>query len=145
MKVVIDGKVYEGKMIDELSIKHALLFDRECADQGYPWRWADVERVRAEVKALSRDAAEQHPEALLLTAVSVWAARILAGDDVTFTEAISTPFDRMAFLFDEAERPAEEAPDPHRARPDSGRANAPASSSPKKTSGKTSKRRSTPA
>jgi hypothetical protein len=141
VKVVIDGKVYEGKMIDELSIKHALLFDRECADHGYPWRWADVERVRAEVKQLSRDEAEKHPEALLLTAVSVWAARVLAGDEVTFTEAIETPFERMAFIVDAP--PAEEAPDPRRARPGSGRAGAPKSSSRKRTSAKTSKRAST--
>lgn len=130
MKVVIDGTTYDGKTIDSLSIKHAVQFNRECAAHGYGVTWQDIERIRAEIAALPTNAErEQHPDALLLTAVSIWASRIAAGDDVTFEDVIELPLGRMAFILEPGDVPDEsEATDPRRARPDSGRADAPAGS-----------------
>jgi hypothetical protein len=142
VKVIIDGNVYQAATIDTLSIKHALQFDRECREHGYPLTWRDVERVRAEMSVLATDDERQeHPDALLLTAVTVWASRIAAGDAVTFDEVISAPLGSMRFILDADELAASKGekaatPDPHRARPGSGRAAAPArkrKSSPKPT------------
>ncbi|HEY1174790.1 MAG TPA: hypothetical protein VGF17_01430 [Phytomonospora sp.] len=132
MRIVIDGQVYEARTMDSLAIKHALAFDRECAEHGYPVRWVDVERIRSEIRALETDTErERHPEALLLTAVTVWASLLAAGQKVTFEDAISMPFERIAFIVDEPEpEPAQDvagpaAPDPQPARPGSGRADDP--------------------
>lgn len=140
MKVVIDGTTYDGKTIDSLSIKHVLQFNRECAEHGYPVTWQDIERIRAELVAI-KDVRERerHPDALMLTAVSIWASRIAAGDEVTFEDVISLPLGRMAFILEPGDVPDEsEAADPHRARPGSGRAAEPrrkatAKGSPKRT------------
>jgi hypothetical protein len=150
VKIIIDGTVYDGQTIDALSIRHALAFNRECAANGFPtreapWTWQDVERIREEIAILPKDERERHPEALLLTAVSVWASRIVAGETVSFDEAISTPLERMHFVIEPGDQPDPEqdrtgAADPRRARPGSGRAGAPASRSKKRTSAKTSKR-----
>ena len=139
MKVIIEGTVYEGRTIDTLSIKHALQFDRECRDHGYGVTWRDVARIRAEMSALETEAErEQHPEALLLTAVTIWASRIAAGETVTFDEVISVPLGHIGFVLDDEPEKAA-TPDPRRARPGSGRAAAPRAakdkgkSSPKRT------------
>lgn len=139
MKVIIEGTVYEGRTIDTLSIKHALQFDRECRDHGYAVTWRDVERIRAEMAALETDAErEEHPEALLLTAVTIWASRIAAGETVTFDQVISVPLGHIGFVLDDEPEQAA-TPDPRRARPGSGRAAAPRAakgkrkSSPKRT------------
>jgi hypothetical protein len=125
MKVVIDGKVYDGRTIDSLTIKHALQFNRECEAGGYGVNWADVERVRAEVIDLGEESGAKHPQALLLTAVSVWATLVAAGEEVTFESVISRPLGQMTFIVDKPAEPAPESPDPQRARPASGRAAAP--------------------
>lgn len=129
MKVIIDGVAYQGQTIDTLSIKHALQFNRECREHGYPITWQDVERIRAEMAALETDAErEQYPDALVLTAVTVWASRLAAGESVTFEEVISAPLGSMMFVPDPEDLAAARkaaTPDPRRARPASGRADAP--------------------
>lgn len=150
MRIVIAGKVYQGKAIDALSIKHALAFDRYCAENEFGWRWADVEKARTEILTLeTNDERRAHPAALMMTALTIWASRIAEGDDVTFDDVISAPLESMLFVSDpgELDEPEERAaPDPHRARPGSGRADAPAVAKAAKrktaTSGKTSKRAS---
>jgi hypothetical protein len=153
VKIVIDDTVYDGQTIDALSIRHVLAFNRECAHKGFPtleapWTWQDVERIREEIAVMPKEDRERHPEGLLLTAISVWASRIVAGESVSFDEAISTPLERMHFVIEPGDRPNPDqdrtgAADPRRARPASGRASAPASTSRKRTSAKTSKRAST--
>lgn len=129
LKAIIDGKVYDGHTVDDVSIRQALAFDRECAEAGLPVRWADIERIRAEVLALETPAEQaRHPEALLLTAVMIWATMLAGGEQVTFVSAIDRPLGSFEFI-DADPRPTpaveEAAPDdPRRARPDSGRASA---------------------
>jgi hypothetical protein len=141
VKVIIEGTVYEGRTIDTLAIKHALQFDRECREHGYPLTWADVERIRAEMAGLETDDERaRHPDALVLTAVTVWASRLAAGESVTFDEVISVPLGSMRFVVDEPDPSKDStgaaAPDPRRARPGSGRAAAPRAKAARKGSPK---------
>lgn len=129
MKVIIDGKVYEGHTLESVSIRDALAFNRDCAEHDYPWRWADVERIRNEIRLTKPTERYKHPEALVLTAVSVWASRLVAGDQVTFSEVIEAPLGTMRFVDDEPDPSKDKTgaamPDPRPARPASGRAAAP--------------------
>ncbi|HEY1179925.1 MAG TPA: hypothetical protein VGF17_27530 [Phytomonospora sp.] len=127
MKVIIGERTYDMRTSDELSLRHALAFNKECLDQGLGVSWLDIERLRAEVAALPAGEREQHPDVLMLTAVDVWATRVLAGDDVSFVDAISTPLSQMVFVSDPGDAPLPEQapPDPRRARPGSGRADEP--------------------
>ena len=160
MRIVIDGKVYAAKAVDALSIKQAMAFDAYCAESGYPWRWTDVEKARSEIMELATaEERRNHPSALMMTALTIWASRIAEGDDVTFDDVISAPLESMIFLADPGDMQDEpdpsqdrtgaaESPDPPQARPVSGRASGPVLKAAKRkttTSAKTSKRASIPA
>jgi hypothetical protein len=141
VRVVINGKSYQQREIESLSIKRALQFDRECEEHDLPWRWVDVERAIVEMSALEPKAAQAHPYALVLTALSVWASIIGAGDEVTFDEVLEMPLDSMQFVAPRPPQDHKEPADPQQARPGSGRADAPRAKAGKRkrTSAKTSR------
>lgn len=94
----IGDKTYTTSAIDEISLRDLLLFESQAADIGLTVKWADVERKAMEMGELDPKAAEQHPDALLVTAVTIWASRRIAGDQVTFGEAIDIKIKDLVFL-----------------------------------------------
>jgi hypothetical protein len=143
VKVVIDGRVYEARALDSLSLKHALAFNAYCELNGHDWRWTDVEVARLEMVDQTKEERRRHPASLMITALTIWATRVGAGDDVTFDDVISAPLASMQFI-DVSPAAEATAPDPPQARPGSGRAGSRGGPKAKtRTSAKTSAREST--
>jgi hypothetical protein len=93
----IGDKTYDTGAVDQISLRDVVLFNRQSADMGLGVTWADVERIAGEMAGMTeKDAA--HPEALVMFAVTVWAARRIAGDDVTLEEAVDVPMASIEIL-----------------------------------------------
>lgn len=86
----INGKTYDTGSVDQISLRDVVLFNRQSADMGLGVTWADVERISTEMAELT-DKDAPHPESLVMFGVTVWAARRIAGDDVTLEEALDVP------------------------------------------------------
>lgn len=101
----LGGKVYTTADLDEVTLKHIVLLERQAADLGVPVRWGQIEQAQAEMSQLdgSRDS---HPDAALLFAITIWASRVLAGETITFEDAIDVPIKAIEFL----DSPTEPAP-----------------------------------
>lgn len=106
----IDGKVYSMSAIDAVSLKDLILFNTQAADMGLAERWNDIERISTEINAMSTDEAEAHPSKLLMFAVTVWVSRRLAGEDLSFGEAIDIPLSSVTVLADPSDRQAKANP-----------------------------------
>lgn len=107
LRFKIDGKVYDTASVDEISLRDVLMFNKQAADMGLPATWADVERIAAETAALAEQAKADgkkpedmapHPDALLMFAVTVWASRRIAGDDVTLEQAVDVPMSSIEIV-----------------------------------------------
>jgi hypothetical protein len=96
----LNGKVYTTSAIDEVSLKDLVRFNTEAADMGLRERWNDIERVATEMDAMTPKEAEQHPDKLLVTAVTIWVARRVAGEDLSFGDAIDLPLSKITWIPD---------------------------------------------
>lgn len=94
----IGSKVYRLDVLDDISLRDLMVFNRQVADMGLSITWADIERISSEMAGLSDKKASQHPEAMIMTGVSIWASRRAAGDDVTFEEAVDIPVSEIVWL-----------------------------------------------
>lgn len=94
----IGKKVYSTAALDEISLKDLMLFNTQAADMGLTERWSDVERISQEMANMTEAEAETHPGKMLMVGVTVWAARRIAGEQVTFDEAVSIPVGSIVFL-----------------------------------------------
>lgn len=109
-RFTIDGKVYTLGAVDDISLKDLVLFNTQAADMGLTERWNDVERVATEINALTPEQAESHPDKLLMTAVTIWVARRLAGDDLSFGDAIDLPLSKVKWIADPGDKKAKTNP-----------------------------------
>lgn len=139
MKIKIGDQIYDAAALDELSLKTLLQLQRETADFGHPLNAADIQRISVELAALPDDQARaQHPDALWLTAVTIWAARKLAGEQVTFEDAIDFPLSSLTYLPDPQDRVGPQKPRPRKGSGADGK-------HPRKSATKTSEPQSTDA
>lgn len=100
----LDGKVYSVGALEDVSLRDVMLFNTQAADMGLAATWADVERVSEEMSAADKDEAEKHPDALLMLGVTIWATRRIAGDEVTFGDAVDFPLSALVWLPDTEDR-----------------------------------------
>lgn len=100
----LDGKVYSVGALEDVSLRDVMLFNTQAADMGLTATWADVERVAEEMSEADKDAAEKHPDALLMLGVTIWATRRIAGDEVTFGDAVDFPLSALVWLPDTEDR-----------------------------------------
>jgi hypothetical protein len=107
----IGARVYTTAALDEISLKDLIVFGREAEAIGLPAKWSDIERIASEAADLPDG--EEHPDALLLVGVTIWASRRAAGDDVTFEQSIDFPLKDLSFLPSPTDR---EEPGPTKAR-----------------------------
>lgn len=108
----IGDTIYTTAALDEISLRDLMLFDSQAADMGLKVRWNDIQRVAGEMTDLDDTQAGSHPDALLLTGVTIWAARRSAGEDVTLEQAVDFPLAQLQFL----PSTADHRPDPTKAR-----------------------------
>jgi hypothetical protein len=100
VRLAIKGKVYDAVVVEELTLKNMLLFEKQTAEFGLPLTWDQVIAWHAEIDALPPAEQASHPRLMTLTACSIWAARVAAGEPVTFEEAIDIPAAAITVLPD---------------------------------------------
>jgi hypothetical protein len=103
-RFVIDGKTYTTTALDEVPLKDLIRFNTEAADMGLRERWNDVQRAAVEMDGMTETEAEDHPDSLLVMAVTIWVSRRLAGEDLAFGDAVDVPMNHIKFLADPGDR-----------------------------------------
>ena len=103
-RFVIDGKTYTTTALDEVPLKDLIRFNTEAGDMGLKERWNSVQSAAVEMDAMTTAEAENHPDSLLVMAVTIWVSRRLAGEDLAFGDAIDVPMNRIKFLADPGDR-----------------------------------------
>lgn len=108
MILVIGDKHYPGVAVDELSLRHTLALQRELAvtNISSAKTWADVRALLAEFQALDKAARENHPEALFLTALTIWAARVTAGEEMGLLDAVDVPAASVRWIAEPSDKKA---------------------------------------
>lgn len=114
MILVIGEKRYPSVAIDELSIRHTLALQRELATSDFTSAktWTDVLQLLADVSTMTLAERQKHPEALFLTAVTIWAARVSAGEQLSLVDAVDLPAKAVRWVAEPADH----------AEPDAGKA-----------------------
>jgi hypothetical protein len=100
MRFAIDGTVYEAASLELISLHDILLLESETAAFGRPITWGQVQDWAAEMGDLTDAERGKHPAALWLLGVTVWAAKRLARESVTFAQAIDFPMAKLTYLPD---------------------------------------------
>lgn len=100
MILVIGDKRYPGVTLEDLSLRHTLALQRELAvtNISSAKTWADVRKLLADMDAMPREERANHPEVLFLSAVTIWAARVSAGEEMSLLEAVDIPLGSVRWL-----------------------------------------------
>jgi hypothetical protein len=124
MKFKILDTVYDLGSLDRLSLIDILMLEKETRELGNPLRWSQVMQMSADLEALkTKEEKEAYPDILWMSAITIWSSRRIAGDKVSFVEAIDFPMGDMIWLPDPEDHKEPERPTkPARARAGSGRA-----------------------
>lgn len=135
MKLKIGETLYSVTAIDDLHLKTLLQLEQQTADFGHPMNANDIRIMSDRMRTLTTDEERAaDPDVLWLTAVVIWASRKIAGDDVTFDEAVDFPISDLSYIAE----PRDHKPDPTKPRkPPKGSGGAgkrPARARPSKTS-----------
>ena len=108
MILVIGDKKYPGVAVNELSIRHTLALQRELAvtNISSAKTWADVRALLSEFQALDKAERENHPEVLFLTALTIWAARVTAGEELGLLDAVDIPAAAVRWIAEPSDKKA---------------------------------------
>lgn len=117
MKIVIGDVEYAQVDLSKISVGNLIRFDRETG-----MTRKGLREMGERLAAMTEEEREDSADALILTGITVWLARLGAGEDVSFEEACDVPLADLQFIPEPGDEEA--APDPHRAPPGSGRGDA---------------------
>lgn len=108
--IVIGEKHYPLIDMEKLSLKHTLVLQRELAVTGISSArsWQEAKELVRQFQTMSKAERESHPEALFLTALTIWAARVSTGEDLTLLEAVDVPLSEIRFVREPTDRQAPE-------------------------------------
>jgi hypothetical protein len=115
----IGSTVYEASSILRLTLGQILDLERQTAALGRPLSWSQIKAMMQSLESVSAEAFSGHDDAPWVIALTIYASRLAAGEQVTFAEAVDFPLEDLTIL------PATEdhsRPGPTKARPGSGRA-----------------------
>lgn len=98
MRFKIADKVYEASSVDRLSMGHLLRIESETEAVGCRMTWAEVQALLEELAGIAEAEAENHPAALFVIGLTVWASRLNAGETVTLAEAVDFPLGDLQWL-----------------------------------------------
>src|SRR4051812_21599330 len=100
-KIDDSGRIYDLADVRMVSLKLILRLRREGERLGIDLDIDELERMQADLeKAEDKAARATHPDAMMFLAVSIWVSRQLAGEDLSFEEAIDFPLVDLEFLPD---------------------------------------------
>lgn len=100
MIIEIEGRTYHGVDVSQLSLRNTLTLQRELAATGISSArtWEEVQGLIREFSALPEAERGSHPEGLFLTALTIWAARVSAGEDLSLLDAVDVPLSAVRFI-----------------------------------------------
>ena len=132
MHFKIGGVTYTPAALDRITLRNLIRLEAETVELGRPMRWGELRALADRVSSLPDDEVDSDDDFPWFLGMLIWAARLEAGEAVSFTEAVDFPLGDLEVLPDPGDEVTE--PDPRRARPGSGRADArrPADRKPKK-------------
>ena len=120
MRIKIGDGVYTAAALDRITLRNLIRLEKETTDLGRPMRWGELRALADRVASLPEDEIESDDDFPWFLGMLVWAARLDAGEVVTFSEAVDFPMGDLEILPDPED---EVVPDiPRKARPASGRA-----------------------
>lgn len=99
MKFKVGETTYTAASLDELTLKMVLELEQESAELGRVLHLADIQAMANRIDSMKTDQQRgEHPDAPWVIAVTVWASRRLAGEKLTFSEAVDVPMKDLVFL-----------------------------------------------
>lgn len=109
MRFKIADAEYDAATIEDVTLRDTLVFERQMADLGRPMSWPELMRMVMRLAAIADPSARgEDPDAMWSLAVTVWASKRLAGEDVTVAEAVDFRLSDLVFLPDpETETPTQ--------------------------------------
>lgn len=115
MRFKVKGKEYDAAGLDDVTLRDTLLFESQMRELGRPMVWTEMLGIVAHLATIEDDQARgTHPDAMWSFAVTIWASRRLAGENVTIAEAADFRIPADIEWLDE------QAPDPHEGQPAEG-------------------------
>lgn len=110
MQLEIGGKRYPVKRIEDLTLKHIAQFQFEMGSGQFDGITTlrtlnDVKQAMGAWGNLPKAEQDGYPDALFLTCFTVWAARALAGEDITLMDAIDVPASSLRWVAEPSDRP----------------------------------------
>lgn len=100
----IGDKVYSTAMLDEVTLKDIIRFNTQAEDLGIAEKWHDVEVAAAQMASAKAAEAMAHPMRNVVIGVTIWASRLIAGEEITFEQAVDFPIKDLTLLPDPADR-----------------------------------------
>lgn len=127
MRFTISGKVYEASSVDRISLANILKLEREAAELGRPLKWSQFKNMVNEASALSAEELDDYDETPWIIALTIWASRLNAGENVTFAQAVDFPLADLQWIPDpqDHKEPANPTKSPKASAGDAKRARAP--------------------
>jgi hypothetical protein len=105
--------------VSDLSLKRTLELQRELVTTGISSArtWGEVQGLMNEFMGMTPGERARHPEALFLTALTIWAARVGSGEDLTLLDACDVPLSAVQWVAEPADNlPAAVGKAPARAK-----------------------------
>lgn len=101
MRFRIADAEYDAATIEDITLRDTLVFERQMADLGRPMSWPDMMRMIVRLAAIPDPSTRgEDPDAMWSLAVTIWASKRLAGEDVTVAEATDFRLSDLVFLPD---------------------------------------------
>lgn len=120
MRIKIGETIYSAAALDRISLRNLIKLEGETVELGKPMRWSDLRALVDRVSDLPPDELEGDDDFPWFLGMIVWAARLEAGEEITFSQAVDFPMGDLDVLADPGDEVSE--PRPRKARPASGRA-----------------------
>lgn len=115
MRFKLGTKEYETASVEDVTLHDTLVFEKQMRELGRPMAWPELMQMIFELAQIS-DPVERgkHPDGMWSLAVTIWASRRAAGEDVTVAQAADFRLSDLEWLPDEPEP----GPDPTEAQPE---------------------------
>lgn len=99
MRFKIRETTYNAASLYSLSLRQILQLEMETKDFGRELHLADIQALTDELDAISDPKKRgASPAATWVLAVTIWATRNLAGEKITFEQAVDFPMDQLTIL-----------------------------------------------
>jgi len=111
MKFKIGTATYNAAALDLISLKDVLVLEQESADLGRALRFNDIKEMAEDISELKTDKERHaHPAMPWVLAVTIWASRRIAGERMSFGDAIDFPLRDLTWLKEPQDHKAATSP-----------------------------------